>query len=489
MHSQTDTDIGNIFSRDEAEAPGISVSQGVWARVRPFVMATAIVGLATAVAPVLQRLPHANLSLLFLTGVLIVAVRFGFWPSIYASVLSFLVFNFFFTYPIYTFVVGEKGDLATLVFFLLMASLSSNLAAHMRDAIRNKEHAVRRVTALQTLTRNVAAAATQEQVLNTLANHLADQFVCETRVKTASDTPQTDAVTADWMAWPIETSRGPHGTVALRRTDLSADEENFVGVLVSQASVALERVLLVAQLEAANLEAQRVQMRAALLSSVSHDLRTPLASIIGAASSLLAYDKSLKTHDRNALMHSVLTESERLDRYIQNLLDMTRLGHGGLELQWDWEDLRDLVSAASRRLRISSRNIHLQTDISSEAQLVHVHGDLIEQVLVNLLDNAVRYSPEGGVILVVARREDNEVVIDIADEGPGIPLTERERVFDAFYRVNESDRKIGTGLGLSICRGIVRAHHGEVTAEPPAGGTGALLRIRIPQSHEQSVAV
>ncbi|HEX9851976.1 MAG TPA: ATP-binding protein, partial [Woeseiaceae bacterium] len=189
------------------------------------------------------------------------------------------------------------------------------------------------------------------------------------------------------------------------------------------------------------------------------------------------------------LLHSVLSEAERLDRYVQNLLDMTRVEHGSLDLKWDWEDLRDLVSAAARRLKMSNRNIQLQTRISPDAQLIRVHGDLIEQVLVNLLDNAIRYTPDGGIVRVAAKREGDAVVIEIVDEGPGIPESDRQKVFDAFYRVNEGDRKSGTGLGLSICRGIVRAHHGDVTAEPPSQGTGAVLRIRIPQSHDRPAAV
>jgi two-component system sensor histidine kinase KdpD len=480
-------------------------------RVRPYAIATVIVALAAAVAPVLQRLPHANLSLLFMTGVLVVAVRFGLWPSIYAGILSFLIFNFFFTPPIFTFSVTEKGDLATLVFFLLMASLSSNLAARMRDAVSNREHAVRRATTLQLLTRSVAGAATREQVLLTLANHLADHFDCAAEIIIDSENrPARIFVSAAgnssiratrkgssrdatddpaWTTWPVETSHGPYGVVALHRTGLTADETAYIDALVSQASVALERIHLAAELEAANLESERVKMRAGLLSSVSHDLRTPLSSIIGAASSLIAYEKSLKPVDRDALLHSVLSEAERLDRYVQNLLDMTRVEHGSLDLKWDWEDLRDLVSAAARRLKMSNRNIQLQTRISPDAQLIRVHGDLIEQVLVNLLDNAIRYTPDGGIVRVAAKREGDAVVIEIVDEGPGIPESDRQKVFDAFYRVNEGDRKSGTGLGLSICRGIVRAHHGDVTAEPPSQGTGAVLRIRIPQSHDRPAAV
>lgn len=502
-------DAANAVASADPPARATPRKHSLWSLLRPFLIATVMVCLAAATAPVLQRLPHANLSLLFLTGVLIVAMRFGFWPGIYASVLSFLAFNFFFTAPVYTFAVGETGDVATLVFFLIMASLSSNLATRLRDAMSSSALAVTRVTGLQRLAQDFAGAASERQVLDILVDHLAKQFDCVARVGTAGDVPVPgDAATGRpdhrgrseepeagqvshpdsvrWQSWTLETSRGSYGHVALEIADLTPDEAEYVAAVVSQASVALERTQLVADLEAANLEAQRVQMRAALLSSVSHDLRTPLATIIGAASSLAAYGDTLKAGDRESLLQSVLSESERLDRYIQNLLDMTRIEHGGLELQWDWEDLRDLIAAAVRRLGMSSRRISLQTDIAGDAEFIRVHGDLMEQVLVNLLDNAVRYSPEDGVVRIVARRESGDVVIDVADQGPGIPHAERERVFDVFYRVNAGDRRSGTGLGLSICRGIVRAHHGEIEVVSPAQGHGAVLRIRLPQPLQRS---
>jgi two-component system sensor histidine kinase KdpD len=203
---------------------------------------------------------------------------------------------------------------------------------------------------------------------------------------------------------------------------------------------------------------------------------------------VVAYEEALKEEDKRALLQSVLEESERLDRYIQNLLDMTRLGQGMLQLRWDWEDTLDLVSAASRRLRLPSRGIHLKTDVSRYAQFIYVHGDLIEQALVNLLENAARYSPPGATIVVRALRKNGEVHIEIRDEGPGIPEDKREKIFDPFYRISKQDSQSGTGLGLTICRGIIRAHGGEIEADSPADGRGALFRIRIPQSQTYPAA-
>jgi two-component system sensor histidine kinase KdpD len=475
-----------------------------WLSARPFLLASAVVAVAGMTAPVLQRLPHANLSLLFMTGVLIVAVRYGLWPSIYASLLSFLVFNFFFTEPLYTFKVSEEGDLATLVFFLLMASITGNLAFRMRDAMTKREAATARTVVLQAMTQKVAGAATRDQILQILVDQLADNLSCAVVAVAAEDSAGTGAQQftsgrpvaplpdwsellqsstrlAGWTILPINTKRGRIGAVAIQRSAVVRDERAYANALTDQAAVALERTMLVGDLEEARLVSQREQLRVALLSSVSHDLRTPLSSVIGAASSLLAYESSLSDKDRVELLQSVVEEAERLDRYIQNLLDMTRLGQGELELQRDWEDVRDLVSAASRRLRFNARRIRIRVDASSDAQLLNVHGDLMEQVFVNLLDNAARYSPANGTISINVTRDADAVVIELSDEGPGIPEADREKVFDPFYRVHERDRKSGTGLGLSICRGIVRAHGGEVTAHARSAGSGAMLRIRLPQ--------
>jgi two-component system sensor histidine kinase KdpD len=472
---------------------------------RPFVSTTVIVGLAAAISPVLQRLPLANLSLLFMTGVLVVALRYGLWPSVYGSFLSFLVYNFLFTPPVYTFSVNDEGDLASLVFFLIMASLTGNLAARMRDAIRTRDKAMRHSAELQELTRHLAGAVTGKEVLQHLVNHLENDLTCcavasasrdaSARVCVISknssalhDNPtkvfQRTSDSFNWTSWTIETTRGLAGRVAVNKSSLTPEQREHAGALTSQTIVALERTVLVEELAAAKLVSERERMRAGLLSSVSHDLRTPLSSVIGSASSLLEYDASLSVDSRTILLRSVLDEAERLDRYIQNLLDMTRLDQGMLNLQCNWEDIGDLVASASRRLRLAACGFRVRTQINEGAELVFLHGELIEQVLVNLLDNAVHFSSCPGEICVNATMDRGDVVIEVCDNGPGIAVPERENVFDPFYRVNDRDKKPGTGLGLSVCRGIVRAHGGEITAHAGPGGAGALLRIRIPQTQK-----
>jgi two-component system sensor histidine kinase KdpD len=271
------------------------------------------------------------------------------------------------------------------------------------------------------------------------------------------------------------------GLVAIQG-ELDSEQMDSVQSLCEQAGVALDRTRLVEDLEETRVVYETEQLRSALLSSVSHDLRTPLASIIGSTTSLLEYGDSFSPEDRRELLETVVDESQRLDRHIQNLLDMTRIGQGGLKLRRDWVDLHDTVSSALNRLHGDLRGLQVEIDIAAAVPLLWIHGVLIEQALVNLLDNAIRYSPDNGRITVSARAHGAVVEIDVCDEGPGIPENERERIFDMFYTGRHGDRgkHKGTGLGLTICRGMVGAHHGEVMALEGPNGRGACMRITLP---------
>jgi two-component system sensor histidine kinase KdpD len=214
-----------------------------------------------------------------------------------------------------------------------------------------------------------------------------------------------------------------------------------------------------------------------------------LASIIGAATSLLEYGESFSSEDRRELLQTVVEESQRLDRHIQNLLDMTRIGKGGLKLRRDWIDLHDMVSSALSRLRGELKDIQVDVVMSPQLPLVWVHGVLIEQALVNLLDNAIRFSPGGGRVSIFARASGDTIEIDVCDQGPGIPESEREVIFDMFYTARQGDRgkNQGTGLGLTICRGMIGAHQGSITALPGPEGCGTCMRIILPLGEKDEI--
>ncbi|MCZ7597102.1 MAG: ATP-binding protein [Gammaproteobacteria bacterium] len=230
----------------------------------------------------------------------------------------------------------------------------------------------------------------------------------------------------------------------------------------------LDRTRLESELEQARIVSETEQLRAALLSSVSHDLRTPLASIIGSTTSLIEYGDTIRPGDRLDLLNTVVTEARRLDRYIQNLPDMTRLGQGKLHLARDWVDLADVVSSAVSRVRAGAGGVSIDVAIEPGLPLMWIHGVLIEQALVNLVDNAVKHSPTGTAVSVRARRGAGTVVVEVIDRGPGIAVEEREKIFDMFYTIRRGDSGTqGTGLGLAICRGwsgLTVARFGQTTA-------------------------
>jgi two-component system sensor histidine kinase KdpD len=492
-------------------------------RAQAYLSAAALVLVAIAVGTVLRRLPHANLSLLFLLAVLIVAAAWGFWPSILSTVLSFLAINFFFTAPLYSFTVEEEGDLASMVFFLAMAALTANLAARMRNEMAENQAALERVSTLLDFSSRMSSAVAVEDALAALSRAIGRGLQREVAIwlpgedgqlqltartddalhaldldvppgaPTSNDGDEPGAeseVVAEAGSTPdrpgvslleLELEGSGDGVIAVSSGPLSPEERKFADGLCEQAVLAVERILLEDNLRAAQLAAQTEQLRAALLSSVSHDLRTPLASIIGSVSTILEYRDRLSPDDQRDLLGTVLEESQRLNRYIQNLLDMTRFGRKQIELSREWVDLNDLVSSACERLGRALDPFEIRVDIAPRVALICVQGALIEQALVNILDNAIDFSESGDEILIRAYLEDSDAVIDVLDRGPGIPEADREKVFEMFYMGPQpDDRRHGVGLGLAICRSIVEAHGGTVDALPGQDGRGTCMRICLP---------
>lgn len=481
------------------------------AALRPlhYFIAVGIVSVTVGIAFLLDRLmPHANLSLLFLTGVLIVAARTGVGPSLVASVLSFLAYNFFFTQPYYTLKVAHESDIANLVFFLVIAAITGNLAARMQQEIAKRRTSLQRISKLYEFSRRLSSAAGTEAVVDALADHVAQSMnrTVGVLLPDAHGDPKLTAVKGSprdlppgelAAAWTMPSSEpigmGPWTFLKLTASgkrigmlaiadDMDAEQMDSLRSLYDQAGMALDRTQLVADLEQARLISETEQLRSALLSSVSHDLRTPLASIIGSTTSLLEYGKSFSDANRKELLMTVVEEAQRLDRHIQNLLDMTRLGQGNLSLKREWVDVHDIVSSAVDRLRSVLKGLRIEITIAPTVPLLWVHGVLLEQALVNLLDNAVSFSPADGCINLSVGVDANNVVLELCDEGPGIPENEREKIFDMFYTIRQGDRGNlkGTGLGLAICRGMVAAHKGTVTAHDGRGGRGSCMRIRLP---------
>ncbi|MFQ3789462.1 ATP-binding protein [Halomonas sp. A29] len=463
----------------------------------------------------------ADLSLLFLGAVMVSAALAGTGAAMLSALLGFLAFNFFFTEPRHTLAMVEREQLLSVIFFLLVAVTVGQLAGRARSRLlalrdsRDQTHrlleyvqllsvatdsdSVRRV-GLKTLEqwlrvpvafleRKAGADGVQISQAEPLSTRLPDTalFAAAWSWQHAKPSGQgTDTLSGQgWRLLPLKEQGHVLGVIALdleqRNVLLTPEEEALLGTLLSQLAMALERTRLVADLGAARLSEENERLRSALLASVSHDLRTPLASIIGSASTLRELEAQLTDTDRHELLDGILGESERLNRYIQNLLDMTRLGHGTLKIERDWVALDDLVASAVKRLGPQLEGHDLICNWPQELPLLYVHPALIEQALVNILDNAARFSPTQGQLSIAAGVEKDWLWLRIIDQGPGIPAEQRERVFDMFFTGGEGDRgRHGSGLGLAICRGMIGAHGGQIRALASPTGDGTCIEVRLP---------
>jgi two-component system sensor histidine kinase KdpD len=509
---------------EEAEgAPRWRLPRREWPQgiFRAWLAATAAVAGALAVAQVLSAfMPLHNVLLIFLAGVVLVAIRVGLWPSIYASLLSFVVYNFFFTEPNYSLLVTHEEDIITIFFFLVMATLTGNLAAQVRLQVEEIRRSAKRIENLYDFSRRVAGSVSLDDTLWVVVTHVAGALRCRALVllpgtdasldivsgfppedhldpddRAAAMRAWTEGRAAGWAepdseagAWlfiPMRTASGLIGLLGVsfddQRTQLSPEHRRLLDAVVDQAAVAIERTKLTVDIEEARILSETEQLRSALLSSVSHDLRTPLVSILGSATSLANLGDAIPTRDRAELAQTILEESERLNRFVQNLLDMTRLGYGALEPKRDWIDLRDVIGGAVRDMRRSLEDLKVELRFAADLPLMYVDPVLIGQVVMNLLDNAAKHAPLNSMVTVSAGRRGEDIAVSVVDGGPGIPPDDRRAVFDMFYRVavRDSDAR-GTGLGLAICKGLVEAHGGEIAAGIGPDGRGTEMTFTLP---------
>jgi len=487
---------------------------------REYAYATLVTLAAFGLAFVADRyFSVANLGLIFLTAVLAVAVRTRMTVAVYTAVLCFLGYNFFFTAPRYTLAIANADDVLAVSLFLVVALISSRLATRLASQVESLRAAQVRARALLSLGQRLATSADAGGVRDVGAQALARALDAQVAIlardagqvlQPAASSPRgltlspQDLAAADWSeqhaepagrytdtinaasCWtlPLGSEDNRLGVAALRLDaatgEPDADRRSLALAMVQDIGRALERARLADELESARVQGETERLRSALLSSVSHDLRSPLASMIGAASTLVSYEAQLPREERRQLLEAILGEGQRLDRYIQNLLDMTRLGHGTLKLNRDWTDAAEIVAATVTRLRKLFPDLRVDTALPPGTVLLYVHPALIEQALFNILENAARFSPPGEAVRVTVRTTSERLLIDVSDRGPGIPEDERARIFDMFYSVSRGDRAPqGTGLGLAICRGMIGAHGGSVEALP-GDGRGTTIRINLP---------
>jgi len=475
--------------------------------------ATGIVAAASALAFLFYNPPDlSEEALILLAGVVIVGLRLGRGPVAWASFLSVLALNFFFTEPRFTLYIDNTGYFVTLGVMLSIGLIVGTLAARTQEQARAAALRERRTAAFYAMSRELAAAQDARDVATGGTRHLHDMLACDAIVavpghaRTTLD-PLAAAGTPDWFTerergvaqWAFEnaktaglgTQKLPSaaaryvplmgagtkmGVLAIRprnTTPLGTPDLLALDTCASQIASALERVALGESQQAARLEAERERLRSALLSSVSHDLRTPLAAITGAASALEEGDSVLDSATRASLLRSIMQQSGRLSDLIANLVFATRLEAGAVTLNREWTTVEEIVGVGLERHRaeLAARpfRVHFPTDLP----MIRVDNAMLPQVVHNLVENALRYTPTGTPISLSVWATDSSVVVKVSDEGPGLAEDEASKVFERFYRgrISSSEspaqaQRLGMGLGLTICEGIIKAHGGRIWAEP-----------------------
>jgi two-component system, OmpR family, sensor histidine kinase KdpD len=518
--------------------PSEQARESLWRRLKPHLsrrglgveLAGALASVACAVAvgealTAVLKLP--NLSMIFLAAVLFTAVRFGTRAAVIASLASFAAYNFFFIEPVYTFTVAQPQELFALLIFLAVSVFAGSLTGRILD---QRETVIRNAEVTQSLydySRKLSGASSADDVLWAAAAHLHATFGGrivllvaegdELQIRAAwPPDAQLDAAAlgaahwaqqkrepAGWgtgtlprVAYQFRPLIAARGTIAVcgfepHSTDepITAEDERALTAILDLTAIALDRALLVREaLNAATMQ-ENEKVRDALLDSLSHDLRTPLSSIAGAATSLRALGDRMSPAERLELLSSIEEETARLARFVANLLDMSRIEAGGLKVNRDLVSIADVVQGAVERSRKAFPGQPVRVSLAPNLPFVRGDDKLLEQVLFNLLDNAHKYAGDAGAI-IHARPEGGEVVLSVTDEGPGIKPGELERIFEKFYRGGRADgRKAGTGLGLSISRRLVEAMGGTIVAQSPAvRRRGARFVVRLPAAQATPIA-
>jgi two-component system sensor histidine kinase KdpD len=491
--------------------------------VTPYVGSAITVGLALLASLGIDHfIDLPNISMMFLAAVLFSAVQYGLLPSLFASILSTLAYNYFFLDPIHTFTVADPSNVIALFFFLMVAILTSNLTAKVRAEARASRQRAASTAALYNFSRKVAAIGEMDDLLWAVAHQIAlmlrvhvilllpeesGEITVRIGYPPDDELNAADLAAARW-AWdhgkpagrgaetlpgaqrlflPLATERGKIGVMGLDREEpgpmFAPDQKRLLDALCDQAAVAIERISLMQDIDKARVVSETEQLRTALLTSISHDFRTPLASIIGSVSSLRSLWQKFPDETREDLLRTAQEEAERLNRFIGNILDMTRLEAGALAPSAQPTDIAEVADTALNQAKPILAQHRVRTDIPADLPLLNLDATLTGQILVNLLDNAAKYAAPGSEITLGISRNAQSIDVVVRDEGPGIPTEDLNRVFDRFFRVSGADRRrAGTGLGLAICRGFAQAMGASITASNRTDRSGAVFTLSFPSS-------
>ncbi|HLE13361.1 MAG TPA: ATP-binding protein [Anaerolineales bacterium] len=452
----------------------------------PYLLTVLLTSLATGVLFVLRgSISPAIVALLYLLPVGLSTFLWGLGPGILAAFAAFLAFNYFFILPYYTLFVHQTQDLLALLVFLGVAVVISQMVGRMRASLARATDREREAVRLAELSTQLAGVKDEQAIAQALAERALEAFQAD-RVdiyvegqsgsqpillqKSGANPP---GVSKPDLLIPLQSGHGMLGEVRLWRQDppLRMADERLLLAFASQGVLALERARLSQAETRARVLEESDRLKSSLLSSVSHELRSPLATIKAGVSSLRSGEVSWESEARVELMEMIEEETDRLNRLVGNLLNMSRIEAGALHPQRRWNVLSEIVGGVVKRMEMAARQHRIEVDVPADLPLVPVDYLQMEQVFGNLISNSLKYSPPGTTVRICARPGEGQVVtVQVSNQGPPVPQEHLERIFDKFYRITASDRITGTGLGLSICKGIVEAHGGRIWAENLPGG-------------------
>ncbi len=495
---------------EEAEAPRAGAAGVKPPRLlKEYLLAAGGVGLCTGLGFALfPHLALRNLAMIYLLTVVVLSSWLPRGPALFSSFLSVAVFAFFFVPEYYSFVIANGEYSMTLVVMLVVSTLVSGLTARIRHQVRVARQQERQTAALYEMSQNLTAINSLEELLQVATEQISRIFDCrvgllmpgsEDSLEIRAGHPYEDeygkeGMVAKWVFkhghlagagtetlpnvkgiyLPLIASQNVIGVLRLETGQpdriLAADSLRLLEALGSQVGLAIERENLSRQAQTARLQIEAEQLRNTLLSSVSHDLRTPLTVIAGSASSLLEGEESLDSGTKRELAQGIYEEARRLDRLVHNLLEMSRLQAGEARLNQEWYVLEEVIGSALAQLEPQMHDHPLRISLPTDLPLVQIDALLMERVVINLLENSIKYTPPGTPIEISGGIQGRELLVAIADRGPGVPAGQEEHIFEKFYQVAPGSQR-GAGLGLTICRRIVEAHGGRIwAANRPEGG-------------------
>ena len=498
------------------QVPGENFGAIRWDRYLYALITTVLcTALAFAIFPAFEL---SNLVMVYLLGVTVAGLRFGRGPALLTATMNVVAFDFFFVPPRFSLAISDVQYLVTFAVMLIIALVIANLMASVRQQTRVAGARERRTALLYAMSRELVATRGIEALAQVAVSHVAEVFQCQAVVLLPDSEGKlvyprgeplegslhgADLAVAQWVAdhgrqaglgtdtlpaapalyVPLREGDKPLGVLAVRpynpRRVLLPEQRHLLETFASQIGLALERAQLAETAETARLNADRESLRNTLLASISHDLRTPLAVIAGAGSTLAQHGTALNETTRITLARSVEAKAREMSELVSNVLDLMRFESGHMVLRRDWQTLDDLVGAALVNLESKLADHPVEVRIPHDLPPVHVDANLVVQVFSNLFDNISKYTPPGTRVYVSALVDGRLVRVRVEDEGPGLPAGDPARLFDKFQRGNDEGSVVGVGLGLAICQAIIRAHGGEIEAHRREGG-GACFEFTLP---------